>query len=98
MALNLAIRRYSELQDAGSDEVSRRHTVWVVQVSRILQRCLGTSAHRGPRILSHQIDAEPSDNGTGVVFVKAIKGEAIVEQSRHLREHFPSHRKVHLGP
>ena len=53
--------------------------------------------HRCARILSNEIDAEPSDNGVGVVFVQTIKGEAVVEQSRGLTEHLTSHLEVHLG-
>ena len=53
----------------------------------------------GPRrrVLSNEIDAQPSDNGAGVVFVQIVKGEAVVEQSRRLLEHLTSHLEVHLG-
>ena len=90
--------RYSELQDRCSDEVGRGHTFRVVQISRILQGCVGTCAHRGAGILSNEIDAQSSDNGTSVVSVQTVKGEAVVEQSRRLVEHLTSHLEVHLGP
>ena len=69
-----------------------------MHISRSFQRCLGTCAHSGAGILSDEIDAQPSDNGAGVVPVQTVKGEAVVEQSRRLMEHLTSHLEVHLGP
>lgn len=65
-----------------------------MQVSRILQRCLGTCAHRDAGILSNEIDAHASDYGTGVVFVQIVEGEAVVEQNRRLLEDLTSQVKV----
>ena len=65
-----------------------------MQVSRILQRCLGTCAHRDAGILSNEIDAQASDYGTGVVFVQIVEGEAVVEQNRRLLEDLTSQVKV----
>jgi hypothetical protein len=55
-------------------------------------------AHGGAGVLGNEIDAQPSDNGARVVFVQIVKGEAVVEQSRHLMEHLTSHLEVHFGP
>ena len=58
-----------------------------MQVSRCFQGCLGTCAHRGAGIRGNEIDAQPSDNGVGVVFVRTVEGgEAVVEQSRRFKE------------
>ena len=62
------------------------------------QDCSGTCAHRGAGIRGNEIDAQPSDNGGGVVFVQTVEGEAVVEQSRRFKEHLTSHLEVHLGP
>lgn len=78
--------------------VGRGHTFWIVQIPRRLQRCLGTCAHSGAGIPSDEIEAQPSDNCAGVVFVQTVKGEAVVEQSRRLQEHLASQLEVHLGP
>lgn len=88
----------SELEDGCSDEVRRRRTFWVVQISRILQRCLGTCAHGGAGIRGNKVDTQPTDNGIGVVSVQTVKGEAVVEKSRRLEEHLTSHLEVHLWP
>jgi hypothetical protein len=69
-----------------------------MQISRSLHRCPRTCAHRGAGILSNEIDAQPSDNGGGGVFVQTIEGETVVEQSRRLLEHLASHLEVYLGP
>lgn len=69
-----------------------------MQVSRCFQGCLGTCAHRGAGIRGNEIDAQPSDNGVGVVFVQTVEGEAVVEQSRRFKEHLTSDLEVHLGP
>ena len=59
---------------------------------------LGTRAYCGAGILSNEIDAQPGDNGACVVCIQAVKGEAVVEQSRRLMEHLTSHLEVDLGP
>jgi hypothetical protein len=41
---------------------------------------------------------QPSDNGAGVVSVQTVTGEAVVEQSRRLREHLKSRLEVHVRP
>jgi hypothetical protein len=46
---------------------------------------------------SCRIDAQPGDNGTCVVSVQTLKGEAVVEQGRRLVEHLTRHLEVHLG-
>jgi hypothetical protein len=69
-----------------------------VQISRSLQRCLRTCAHGGAGILRNEIDAQPSDNGASVVFVQTVKGKAVVEQRRRLKEYLTSHLEVDLGP
>ena len=58
----------------------------------------GTCADRGARIFSNEIDAQPCDNGAGVVTVQTVKGEAVVQQRGRLMEHLTSHLQVHLGP
>ena len=55
-----------------------------MQISGNLLRCPGTCTHRCAGILSNEIDAEPIGNVASVVFVQAIKGEAVVAQSRGL--------------
>lgn len=89
---------FSELQDRRRDLIGRGHTIWVVQISRSLQRRLATCAHRSAWILSNEVDAQPSDDGACVVFVETVEGEAVVEQSRRLVEHLTSHLEVHLRP
>ena len=89
---------FSELQYRRRDQVGRGHTFRVVQICRNLQRCLGTGAYRGAGILGNEIDAQPSDDGTRVVGIQTVKGEAVVEQSRRLMEHLTSHLEVDLGP
>ena len=69
-----------------------------MQISGILQGCPGACAHRGARIRSNEIDAQPRDHGVSVVSVETVQGEAVVEQSRCLLEHLTSHLEVRLGP
>src|SRR5215213_2310604 len=59
----------SELEDLYSHQVSRGHTLWVVQISRSLQRRPGPCAYRSAWIHGNEIDAQPSNNDTSVVFV-----------------------------
>src|SRR5919107_56943 len=68
----VAEARFLELVDPYRHEVGRGHTLWIVQISRVLQRRSGTCTYRGARICSNQIGAQPSDNGTSVVFVQTI--------------------------
>jgi hypothetical protein len=57
-----------------------------------------TCAHRGARIRSNEVYAQPRHNGTGVVFIETVKGEAVVEQGGRLVEDLTCHLEVHLGP
>ncbi len=65
-----------------------------MQISGSLQSRPGTCAHRGAGILGNEINAQPSDDGVGVVFVQTVKGEAVVEPSRHLEEHLTSDQVI----
>jgi len=66
------VLRYLELEDPYSHQVGRGHTFWVVKISRSLQRRPGTCAYGSAEICSNEIDAQPSDNGTSVVFVQTV--------------------------
>lgn len=81
----------SELQDGRRDGVGGRHAFWVVQVSGSLQRRLRTPAHRRAGILGNEVDAQTSHDGTRVVFVETVQGEAVVQEGRRLVEHLSSH-------
>ena len=95
---SLVPRGRSELQDPRRHQERPGHDVWLVQISWSLQRRPGTGVHRGAGILGNEINAQPSDDGFGVVFVQTVKGEAVVEPSRHLEEHLTSDLEIHLGP
>jgi hypothetical protein len=88
----------SELQDRSSDQVRRGHTLWVVQISSVVQRCSGACPHRGARILGNEIDAQPGNHGTCVVLVQTVEREAVVEQRRRFVEHLARQLEVHVGP
>jgi len=87
---------FSELQDRRRDQVSRGRSLRVMKISRSLQDCLGTCAHRGAGVLGNEINAQPSDNGVRVVFVQTVKGKAVVEQRRRLMEHLTSQLEIHF--
>jgi hypothetical protein len=57
----------------------RGHAFWDMHVFRSVQCCLGSCAHRGAGILTDEVDAQPSDDGLGVVGVQTVKGETLVE-------------------
>ena len=90
--------RCSEQQDGCGDEVGPGHTFRVVQISRTLQGCLGTCAHCGAGIRSNEIEAQTSHDGTGVMVIQTVEGEAVVKQGRRLEKHLTSHLEIHLGP
>jgi hypothetical protein len=48
------------------------------------------------RVLDDQVDAQPSDNSFRVVLIQAVKGQAVVEQCRRLKEHFLGDREVNV--
>src|SRR3954453_22979350 len=88
----------SELEDLHGHQVSRGHSFRVVHISRTLQRRPGSCPYRCARISSDEIDAQPGDNCTSVVFVQIVQDEAVVEQGRRLEEDLTSHLEIHLGP
>ena len=90
--------RGSELQDGCSGQVGRRHAFWVVQVAGMFQGCPGPCTYCSARVVSDEIDAQTGDNGTGVVFVQAVEGEAVVEQRRGFSEYLSNHLEVDIGP
>ena len=58
----------------------------------------GRVPDRRAGIRRDEVDAQPGDDGTGVVLVKIVEDEAVVEQGRRLQEHLASHLEVDLGP
>src|SRR3954453_14759066 len=87
----------SELEDLHGHQVSRGHSFRVVHIARSVQRRPGPCPYRCARISSDEIDAEPGDNGTRVVFVQIVQDEAVVEQGRRLVEDLTSHLEIPLG-
>jgi hypothetical protein len=88
----------SELQECRCGEVGRGRSFRVVQISRSLQRSLGTCPHCGAGILGHEIDAQPGYNSACIAFVEPVKGEAVVQQSRRFTEYLARQLEIHLGP